>query len=228
METRSETILNLIIEEYIKTAEPVGSKALSDLLGCSSATVRNEMSALESEGFLAQPHTSSGRVPTEKAYVHYLRGLSNAKRPPATEANTMRSAMRSSSDERARLKTLGRALAELSGETIFMAHGTDWSSYIGIANLFAKPDFAELAALQSLSAVLDHLDEIIGTMFGHITEEPAVMIGHANPFDRQMSVILVRYPTAHAQQGLIGILGPMRMDYRRNLAVMETAQETLS
>ena len=62
---RQEQLLKLIVENYIKTARPVGSKALCDIMNCSSATIRNEMAALESEGMLEKTHSSSGRVPSD-------------------------------------------------------------------------------------------------------------------------------------------------------------------
>ncbi|HOP57570.1 MAG TPA: heat-inducible transcriptional repressor HrcA [Bacillota bacterium] len=69
---RQETILKLIVDEYVKTAEPVGSKALSFKMEISSATIRNEMSALEDAGYLEKTHTSSGRIPSEQGYRYYI------------------------------------------------------------------------------------------------------------------------------------------------------------
>ena len=75
--TRAEEILKLIVEYFIKTAEPVGSKTLLEKyhLGYSSATIRAEMNALEKQGFLEKTHTSSGRVPSEKGYTYYVENL---------------------------------------------------------------------------------------------------------------------------------------------------------
>lgn len=69
---RQINLLKLIVEEYIKTARPVGSKALCEKLNCSSATIRNEMSALEELGLLEKTHTSSGRVPSDTGYRYYV------------------------------------------------------------------------------------------------------------------------------------------------------------
>ena len=75
--TRRDEILKLIVEHFIKTAEPVGSKTLQKEynLEISSATIRNEMNALEMDGFLEKTHTSSGRVPSEKGYQYYVENL---------------------------------------------------------------------------------------------------------------------------------------------------------
>jgi heat-inducible transcriptional repressor len=73
---RQEKILGLVVREYIKTAQPVGSEALARLkLGVSSATIRNDLAALEQMGFLTHPHTSAGRVPTEKGYRYFVESL---------------------------------------------------------------------------------------------------------------------------------------------------------
>ena len=69
---RQEIILKLIIEEYIRTAEPIGSRTLSKFLDFSSATIRNEMADLEDLGYIEKTHTSSGRVPSDKGYHYYI------------------------------------------------------------------------------------------------------------------------------------------------------------
>lgn len=69
---RQEELLKCIVEDYIKTAHPIGSKSLCEKLSCSSATIRNEMSYLEELGLLEKTHTSSGRIPSEKGYRYYV------------------------------------------------------------------------------------------------------------------------------------------------------------
>jgi len=83
---RKKKILTAIVEGYIATAEPVGSKALADGIGCSSATIRNEMAELTSMGYLEQPHTSSGRVPSPAGYRLYVNEL--MERQKLSEAET--------------------------------------------------------------------------------------------------------------------------------------------
>ena len=73
--SRQEKILELIVLEYVKTVNPVGSKHICDELNCSSATVRSEMSTLEDYGYLEKTHISSGRVPSEKGYRYYVDNL---------------------------------------------------------------------------------------------------------------------------------------------------------
>ncbi len=83
---RKRKILTAIVENYIATAEPVGSKALAEVIGCSSATIRNEMAELTSMGYLEQPHTSAGRVPSPAGYRLYVNEL--MERQKLSEAET--------------------------------------------------------------------------------------------------------------------------------------------
>lgn len=82
---RQNSILKLIIEKYIKEAKPIGSKVISKALKCSSATVRNEMAALENAGLLEKTHTSSGRVPSEAGYRYYVDNLMELKKMNADD-----------------------------------------------------------------------------------------------------------------------------------------------
>jgi heat-inducible transcriptional repressor len=86
LDERKASILRAVVEEYIQTAQPVGSGHVADAPGVSvsSATVRNEMAALESDGYLAQPHTSAGRIPTEKGYRYFVDALT----PPALDRSS--------------------------------------------------------------------------------------------------------------------------------------------
>lgn len=79
MNSRQTELLKLIVEEYIKTAKPIGSKSLEETLNCSSATIRNEMSYLEELGYLEKTHTSSGRVPSEAGYRYYVDNIMKHK-----------------------------------------------------------------------------------------------------------------------------------------------------
>jgi heat-inducible transcriptional repressor len=71
---RKAAVLNAVVEEYVRSGEPVGSETIAEAagLGVSSATIRNEMAALEELGFLSHPHTSAGRIPTDAGYRHYV------------------------------------------------------------------------------------------------------------------------------------------------------------
>ena len=75
MDERKNNLLKVIVETYIKTVRPVGSKALCDMFNLSSATIRNEMALLEEMGYLEKNHISSGRIPSEEGYKYYVKNL---------------------------------------------------------------------------------------------------------------------------------------------------------
>jgi heat-inducible transcriptional repressor len=87
LDERKAAILRAIVEQYVETALPVGSQTVTFTtgLGVSAATVRNEMSVLEREGYITQPHTSAGRVPTDRGYRYYVDHLAGAAQLPAPE-----------------------------------------------------------------------------------------------------------------------------------------------
>ena len=89
---RQQTILNLVVHTYVATASPVSSKALleNSNLNVSSATVRNEMAELEELGYLMHPHTSAGRIPTDKGYRYFVERLLGDVELPVDEKNTIR------------------------------------------------------------------------------------------------------------------------------------------
>ena len=81
LDERKLAVLRAIVEDYVSTTEPVGSKSLVDRHGLdvSPATIRNDMAVLEEQGFIAQPHTSAGRIPTDKGYRLFVDRLSSVK-----------------------------------------------------------------------------------------------------------------------------------------------------
>ena len=91
LDARKITILNAIIQTYLKTGEPVGSRTISKYtdLNLSSATIRNEMSDLEEMGYIIQPHTSAGRIPTDRAYRLYVDRLVSERTEKVTAMNSL-------------------------------------------------------------------------------------------------------------------------------------------
>ena len=225
-DVRTELILKLVIEDYIRTAQPVGSKYLNDLyqLGVSDATVRNELAGLEAEGLLRSPHTSAGRIPTEQGYLYYLQYLRD--KTFVVEGTPFQSTTHAK-DTEATLKSMAKKLVEISGETAIVAIDPKWTYYTGVSNLFHKPDFHDPEVMQELSGMIDQFDEVLQRMYRFLPEGPQVFIGSGNPFGQEMATILVRYNIDEYTQGLFGLVGPLRMDYSRNLALIERAKEVI-
>jgi len=219
MDKRKELILKTIIKEHIKTAQPVGSEGLVDKynLDISSATVRNEMAELEELGFIAQPHTSAGRIPTEKAYNFYLENLSE-KRLSEAEVKVFEKLLAEKDEEN--FKQAAKAMAEISQTAIFWAFHKHDLYYTGISNLLHQPEFRETNLIYDISEVIDRVDEIIGSIFNDLKYGPQILIGSKNPFGAYCGTVVAKYKLGD-NIGLVGILGPVRMNYEKNLALVK-------
>lgn len=119
-------VLRAIVADFVSTKEPVGSKALLDRhnLGVSSATVRNDMAVLEAEGYIAQPHTSSGRVPTEKGYREFVNRLDDVKPLSTPERRAILSFLESGVDLDDVLRRSVRLLAQLTRQVAIIQYPT--------------------------------------------------------------------------------------------------------
>jgi len=215
---RKKFILETIIKEYVKTATPVSSGVLVEKykLDISPATVRNEMMELEDEGYIYQPHTSSGRVPTEAAYELFLTGI---KKKELKEMEIKLLEQLFKREENA-VRQTAKTIAELSSGAVFWAFHKNDLYYTGLSNLFSQPEFKQVNAVCDVSGVIDRLEEIIDDIFEDLEDGEQVLIGSKNPFGNFLSTVLVKYKHNN-QSGVFGILGPMRMDYSRNLALVE-------
>lgn len=215
---RKELILLTLIKEYIKTAQPISSGFLVKKykLGISSATARNEMADLEDLGYIFQPHTSAGRIPTEKAYWYYVKNCVEIKKD---KKNTFKDLKNSLSNSEKDLKKIAKVMAEVSKNAVFWAFHKNSLYYTGISNLFIQPEFRQSEVACDVSVVIDRMEEIIADIFDGLKEGTGVYIGEKNPFGSFLSVVLLKYKH-NKQIGIVGILGPMRMDYEKNLSLI--------
>ncbi len=119
-------VLRAIVADFVSTKEPIGSKTLVERhnLGVSSATVRNDMAVLEAEGYIAQPHTSSGRVPTEKGYREFVDRLDNVKPLSSAERSAILTFLESGVDLDDVLRRAVRLLAQLTRQVAIVQYPT--------------------------------------------------------------------------------------------------------
>jgi heat-inducible transcriptional repressor len=119
-------VLRAIVADFVSTKEPIGSKSLVERhnLGVSSATVRNDMAVLEAEGYIAQPHTSSGRVPTEKGYREFVDRLDDVKPMSSAERRAIQGFLESGVDLDDVLRRAVRLLAQLTRQVAVVQYPT--------------------------------------------------------------------------------------------------------
>ena len=223
MDSRKEALLSQIIKEHIKSANPVGSKLLESKcrLGVSSATIRNEMAELEKDGYITHPHTSAGRLPTEKGYRYFLDHLIKFSELGKKEQESLQAYLNGLKGREldSMIKQAAKYIAEVSKNTVVVGFSDRDVYYTGIANLFSQPEFNRPDCVYDLSLLVDHSDKVMSEIFESI-QVIEVRIGTRNPFGNQCSVVLAPW-RIKSQKGILGILGPMRMDYERNLGLVK-------
>jgi transcriptional regulator of heat shock response len=220
-EDRRNNLLKVIVEEYVESANPVGSSLIVNkyLQNVSSATVRNDMAELEKEGLICQPHTSAGRIPTVSGYREYLENLSSERGITKQEMNKL--ARVESENLKSKTKEIARLISKISDGAVFVSFGEEEFFYTGISNLFRQPEFAEMDYLHTMSEAIDHMDEAISVMFDQLDiGEIQTLMGQDNPFGEVTSVVVTKCEV-DGHTSLIGILGPNRMDYRKCLGLVE-------
>jgi len=222
MNDRQKELLKIIVEEYIKTAEPVGSKLLVEKYGLdfSPATVRNDMAELEAENLITQPHTSAGRVPTEAGYRCYIENhvdlkseLTESKKDKIFAKGEVVKDEKNKNDEK--IKTLAKVLAEESGLATFVVLDENNVFYTGLTNIFSQPEFHDLNLIYDMSRVLDHLSEVMDEIYPEIGEEVEIKIGLENHLAKDCAAVMVRVGDT-----VLGMVGPMRMNYKQNISLM--------
>jgi len=220
---RKNKILSIIIKEYIKSAEPISSSAVANKLSVSSATIRNEMVELEELGYITHPHTSAGRIPTEQGYLLYINNL-KVREIKVSEAKELDKFLDKQEEEN--LKQAAKLVAELSGQAVFWAFHKNNLYYTGVSNLFQQPEFQEYSLVQDVSLVIDRMEDIIGEIFDTLPVGSKAMVGQDNPFGDIFSTLTLKY--GDKKTGLLGILGPLRMDYEKNISLLNYLDKKLN
>jgi transcriptional regulator of heat shock response len=223
LDTRKNQLFLALVREHITSGTPVGSKALVEhaRLDKSPATIRNEMAELEDSGLITQPHTSAGRIPTEKGWKYYIENFLKAELPSARHQEALEKIMKQCKDDYAHaVKTVAKTLAEFSKNACIVGFSKDDVYYTGLSNLFSEPEFENVDLIQHMSHVIDHLDEVMNDIFSNVESGTHVLVGRDNPFGTECGVVLNKYKRGSTEH-IIGILGPSRMAYNENYGLMQ-------
>lgn len=231
MTNRQQQILNAIVEQYAEVASPVGSNLLAKAFNVSSATIRAEMAELERLGYIMQPHTSAGRVPTDKGYRVYVNTIAEAKNtvdpaePRGGERALAARVQHGGSPERV-IRNAVDTLVELThnlglatiGNQLYMS---------GLSNLFGQPEFVSSNQVQQVARLLDNLEPWLREAAPN--KPLSVYIGSENPIGRAagVSLIIGRFRSPYSDQSYIGVLGPTRQSYKEVMTLVAHAGKTL-
>lgn len=233
MTERQAKILAAVIEQYAELATPVGSVLLAKLFDVSPATMRAEMAKLEEMGYLTQPHTSAGRIPTDKGYRLYVNSIvetNNLVKKPNKVAERYAQAIS------ARVRSGGRAdlairaavdsLVDLTRNLGLATIGNQL--YLsGIGNLFSQPEFIDGEHVRSVARLLDNLEPWLREAAPNETLN--VFIGSENPIGRDsgVSLIISKFRSPYSDNSYIGVLGPTRQSYARVMMLVSQTGKIL-
>jgi len=218
MQERQLEILRAIVEEYVATEEPVGSKAIAERrgLGISPATIRNEMALLEDAGLIAQPHTSAGRIPTNQGYRIFVDKIAQVKPLSVAERRAIESFMLGAQDPEEVAQRAVRLLAQITHQVaIVQIQVKDRVVLSGTANLARSHH----ESASELFPILEALEEqvVLLTLLADAGADINVKIGYEQSTANLQSTSVV---SMGAGAGAIGILGPTRMDYSGSMGAV--------
>lgn len=231
MTERQQKILSAIVEQYAEVASPVGSNLMAKLFNVSSATIRAEMAELERGGFIAQPHTSAGRVPTDKGYRFYVNNLSDSSDVAITPAErrgekALATRVQQAGAPERTIRNAVDTLVELThnlglatiGNQLYMS---------GLSNLFGQPEFMNSIQVQQVANLLDNLEPWLREAAPN--KPLSVYIGQENPIGRAAGCTLIigRFRSPFSDRSYIGTLGPTRQSYRDVMNLVSRAGQEL-
>lgn len=219
LSARQIQILKALIEEYIETAEAVGSETLEKkyTLGISPATIRNEMVKLTSLGYLKQLHTSAGRVPTSMALKYYVHELMQPKTLSVADEVAVREKIWDSRFELDKLlRESTKALAEKTKMLALSTTDDGDIYYAGTANILGMPEFYDIALTRSVLSLLDQFDYWHNLLEKAISEEDIhILLGEdlGQEYLSPCGFVYMKFHTGVKTGGAIGVIGPSRINY---------------
>lgn len=230
MTERQAQILAAIIEQYAEVASPVGSLMLAKIFNVSSATIRAEMGRLEEMGYIAQPHTSAGRIPTDKGYRFYVNQLTHED--PATgmvdrTARAIDTRLAQAGRPEFAIRSAVDTLVELT-HNVGLATIGDQLYLSGFGRLFMQPEFA--AAIGPVHEVASLLDNLEPWLREAAPNEPlSVYIGRENPIGKTSgcALIISKFSSPFSDHSYIGVLGPTRQSYRQVMPLVQSVARML-
>ena len=230
---RQTQILKVIIDEYITTAEPVGSSSLEKKysLGVSPATIRKEMHDLTQAGYLKQPHTSAGRIPTPLAMKFYIDQLMEEKQMSvADEVKTKEEVRQVKTDFDKLMHATAHSLAKATQAlaVVITDEGDSWSA--GHASVFDNPEFFNFEICQNLFSFLEEEKKLQELFFERFTGISPIEVLFGEdlgwPYFEPVGVVATRF-SAGSHNGALGIIGPYRLNYKSIIPTLRFFKEVL-
>lgn len=232
---RQQALLKAIVEEYIESAEPVGSEVIERKhnLGVSPATIRIEMVRLTDMGYLRQPHTSAGRAPTSVGMRFYIQELMKEKQLPVTAEVSIKEKLWQQRYKQERL--IKEAVSALAQRLDMLGLAIDDQGsvyYAGAANILDWPEFYDIDVTRFVLSLFDEnprLKEIIGHAVG--SDPIHILFGEEMEFEylRPTSFVFTKYNIGGGDKtGIVGVIGPARMNFALVLPYVKYVRDLLN
>jgi len=242
---RQKRILNSLIESYIDIAQPISSQFLYNnfKLGISAATIRNELLDLTEKGYLLQPHTSAGRIPTDKGYRFFVNELlekddllnkETKKRECSLELSDIKNFYKIYQLKKDNLKfaqLIAKKMAQLSGEfsAIYLKE-IDLFLKEGWEELMDEPEFKQLELFNDFLKTINNLESNLNNILSEKSWTIKIFIGSEMPFEKtdHFSMIVGKCDFGNEKDSILGILGPKRMPYGKNINLIKSLIQILN
>lgn len=221
LKERQKNILEAIVREYIRTAKPIASADISGELDVevSPATVRSEMLKLDELGYLEQPHTSAGRVPTDQGYRFFV----DYAIDPAILDRFERAAIHELFTHDTRedfTKACSRTVSRLARAFIAIGVDDDVRTDRGFTEILDEPEFQDIRHIKQFGRLIDLLDDDMQPFVEDETEK--ILIGGENPIKEAQDYTMMITHWSHPKgfNGFLTLVGPRRMDYQKNISLI--------
>lgn len=224
---RQNEIVKAIVKEYIRTAQPVSSGFLAEKydFGICPSAIRIELQWLLKEGFLEQPHTSSGKIPTDKAYRLFVDSL------PEKDSEKIEKYLQDIIDRREdaikKASNIAKILADLSSSLIVLhLFGEDITLKEGLDEIFKNPESSDKEFVSEFVSLLENFEKNIGKI--NSAEGIKIFIGEELPVMRMKNItVICSECNLPSERGFISIIGPKRMNYDKNIAIINSLNKVL-
>jgi len=230
---RQQEVFGIIVTRYIETAEPVGSRFVARRLDLSSATIRNVMADLEEAGFITQPHTSAGRIPTDRGYRYYIDFIMRTKRVGEDIIRLVdeqyHHTVRSLEDTLERTTHLISNLTNYVGITLYPQYEKVYLD--GACHILEQPEFRDIKKLYGLLKYLEEKRSILGLLSDDFeNDDLTVHIGRELKMNNlnDCSIVTRGYKVKGRSSGRIGVIGPKRMLYDKVIPTIEILSNALT
>lgn len=234
MDIRKELILGVIVKRYIDSAKPVSSSEIANdfKVKVSTATIRNEMKELEDDGFISQPYTSAGRIPTDKGYRYFVDTLMREKELNRNEQRELQTELLKLKAQNNRMaKSMAKMLSHMSSNLALSGIVDSESVWdFGMSELLRNPEFKESDKVCQVVELLEYIDENVERLSSQVHDKSIeIYIGNENPLTKieSCSMILSGIEFPSGEKGIVAVVGPTRMKYSKNISLVKYIKKML-